>query len=139
MKSLILSIGTLLFLSVSGMCQGKKFRDIVGQWEIAGEQNAGASLNIIDSNTIVLTYRGETKKISNIRIDFSKSPAWFDFSAQDSSDALQVKSLVEVGDNVMKWQLFIDEERTPYFTTRKGEILYLKRARSTPAATASSQ
>ena len=139
MKKSIFLLGALVLFSTLAFCQVKKFQDILGRWEIAGEQNAGASLEIIDSNTMVLTYKGETRKISNVKIDFSKSPAWVDFSASDSSNLMQVKSLMEVGTNVIKWQIFIDEERTPYFTSRAGEILYLKRARSSSAVTASSQ
>jgi hypothetical protein len=139
MKKSILLTGVLVLFSIVALCQVKKFQDIVGRWEIAGEQNAGASLEIIDSNNMVLTYKGETRKISNVKIDFSRSPAWVDFSATDSTNLMHVKSLMEVGTNVIKWQIFIDEERTPYFTSRAGEILYLKRAKPTSSATVRSQ
>ena len=110
---------------------------MIGKWEIAGEQNAGASLEIIDSSTMFLTYMGDTRRISNIKMDFSKSPAWIDFTARDTTSSLQhIKGLVEIGDNVMKWQLFIDEERTPYFTSKKGEILYFKKSTAAAAGTA---
>lgn len=79
MKKSIFLLGALVLFSTLAFCQVKKFQDILGRWEIAGEQNAGASLEIIDSNTMVLTYKGETRKISNVKIDFSKSPAWVDF------------------------------------------------------------
>ncbi|HEX7906102.1 MAG TPA: hypothetical protein VF487_19650 [Chitinophagaceae bacterium] len=120
-----------VFVSILARGQLKKINDIIGRWDIAGEQESGASLQIIDSSTILLTYNGETKKISNIKIDCSKSPCWFDFAATDTSDVVQVKSIIEkVGEDVIKWQLFIDEERTPYFTAKKGELLYLKKART---------
>ena len=127
----IISI-TVLFLALSTMASGqaKRFQDMIGRWEFVGEQNAGASLEILDSSTMVLNYMGETRKIMNIKLDFSKSPLWFDFAAQDTASIIQVKSLLEVGDNVMKWQLFVNEDRSPHFTSKKGEILYLKRAKS---------
>ena len=127
----IISI-TVLFLALSTMAlgQAKRFQDMIGRWEFVGEQNAGASLEILDSSTMVLNYMGETRKIMNIKLDFSNSPLWFDFAAQDTASIIQVKSLLEVGDNVMKWQLFVNEDRSPHFTSKKGEILYLKRAKS---------
>jgi hypothetical protein len=124
----------LLFicLSFNASSQAKMFRDIVGTWEITGEQKA--SLQIIDSTTIILNYMGEKKTITNYTFDFSKTPIWFDFSTSDSGTVLHVKSLLHVlGDDIIKWQLFIDEERPAHFSSTKGELLYLRKSRPTPA------
>lgn len=123
------SLSIVLLLLTTSQAQPRKFRDLIGYWEIAGKQNEGAVLQISDSNNIFLIYMGETRKITNVRIDFSKSPLWFDFTATDNSgSSMNVKSLVEcTGEYVMKWQLFIDEDRSPYFTSTKGELLYLKK------------
>ena len=136
MKKFVLALGSIL-LSLAIFAQPKKLKDMVGRWEIAGEQNA--ILDIVDSATITLTYMGETRQITNVKTDFSKSPYWFDFTTKDSSSVIQVKSLVEIfGDSMLKWQLFIDEDRSPYFTASKGEILYLKKKAIPITATASS-
>ena len=133
----IIAIGGLFLLSVSGYGQNTKFKDIAGKWEVVGDPNANATLTIIDSSTIEFSYMGEKKTISNYTIDYSKSPYWLDFTATDSSSSFQVKSILQkVGDDVLKWQLFIDEDRSPYFTASKGEVFYLKKARPT-AVTAS--
>ena len=139
MKRIVVILSACLLIALAGNGQGKKFQDIIGRWDIAGEQNAGAYLEVIDSTTIILTYMGETRRITNIKMDLTKSPYWFDFSTQDTSrSVLKVKSLMEiVGDSVMKWQLFIDEDRPPYFTSSKGELLYLKRSKATTVPTAS--
>ena len=106
--------------------QVKKIQDIKGHWLVGGEKDA--ALEIIDSSNIVLSYGGEKRKVTDIKIDFSKSPCWFDFSATDSTSIIRIKSLIELsGDSIMKWQLFIDEDRPPYFVANKGEILYLKK------------
>lgn len=140
---LLVVISSLVSLAVWGQpkkAPEKKFTDLIGSWTIAGEQNAGASLEILDSTNIILKYMGETRRISNVKIDFSKSPIWFDFTARDTADNQQpIKSLVEIGDSVMKWQLFIDEDRTPSFTSKKGEILYLKKSSAVPTVTASNR
>lgn len=129
MKKISFIIGALL-LSYTSVHAQKKMQDLVGNWKIAGEHDNGASLEIVDSTTIILNYMGEKKKLSNYKFDFSKSPCWFDFTASDSSSVIQVKSLVQkVGDDVLKWQLFMDEERTPHFTSTRGETFYLKKAR----------
>lgn len=107
----------------------KSFTDLVGKWEIVGEEMPGASLEIIDSSQIYLTYGGERRKISSATFNPRKSPAWFDFNISDSSGTLQVKTLVHVyGNGIMKWQLFIEEERPEYFTASKGEMMYLKKS-----------
>ena len=84
---------------------------------------------MIDSTTIILNYMGETKTLVDCKMDFSKSPAWFDFQTKDSSSTLVVKSLLQViGDDMIKWQLFIDEDRPNYFSSTKGELFYLKKS-----------
>ena len=130
MKQVLIVMAACL-LSISASTQIKKFGDIIGIWDITGEQNAGASLQIIDSSTIVLTYMGERKNITDYKIDFTKSPIWFDFSTKDSTSTLQVKSLLQIlGDNMIKWQLFVDEDRPDHFSSSKGELFYLKRSKS---------
>jgi hypothetical protein len=132
----IIVIGGLFLLSVSGYAQNTKFKDIAGKWEVVGDPNANATLTIIDSSTIEFSYMGEKKTISNYTIDYNKSPYWLDFTATDSSASFQVKSILQkVGDDVLKWQLFIDEDRSPYFTASKGELFYLKKARPTAVTT----
>jgi hypothetical protein len=133
----ILFAGILLLGSIVN-AQTTKLKDIAGKWEVVGEQNA--TLNIIDSSTIEFTYMGERKTITDYKADFSKTPCWLDFSASDSSGVLQVKSLVQkVGDDILKWQLFVDEERAQHFTTGKGEMYYLKKAKPSTSAIAATQ
>ena len=117
------------FATIAGFAQAKKFQDLVGKWEITGE-NAGASLEVIDSANLFITYMGEKKKILDYKIDFSKTPHWLDFTIQDTSGVIGVKSLFEImNDSVIKWQLFLAEERTSHFTAKNGELYYLKKAR----------
>jgi len=127
-----------LLTALAGFGQRKKIQDLTGKWEIAGEQQAGGALEVIDSSTIYLTYMGEKKKILDYQVDFSKTPYWFDFTIQDTAGIVKVKSLLEVmNDSVIKWQLFIGEERANYFTSSKGELYYLKRAKKEAAVLSS--
>lgn len=129
MKKVLSVTGFLLWMTISLKAQSIKFSDIAGNWEIVGE-NGTAGLQIIDSNTIILTYMGETKKLTDYKLDLSKTPCWFDFSTKDSSSVIQVKSILrKEGDDLLKWQLFVDEERAAHFTTQKGEMFYLRRSR----------
>jgi len=116
-------------IALTGYSQ-KNFKDLIGRWEIINEDSS-ASLEIIDSATIVLSYNGEKKKIIDCKIDFTKSPVWFDFSTVDTTSAtVMIKSLIEImSDNVIKWQLFIDEDRTDHFSSTKGELFYLRKAK----------
>jgi hypothetical protein len=75
---------------------------------------------------------GEKKRLIDYKIDFQRSPIWFDFSTSDSSSVVLVKSLLEImNDNMIKWQLFVDEDRTDHFSSTKGELFYLRKAKTT--------
>ena len=129
---MIVIAGILVFLGTTGFGQQKKLKDLIGRWEIVGEQSDSASLEVIDSSTIILNYMGEKKKIIEYKIDFQKSPIWFDFSTGDSSSTIVVKSLLEImNDNIIKWQLFVDEDRADHFSSTKGELYYLRKAKPT--------
>jgi len=120
----------ILFTGTEAFNQQKQLKDLIGRWEIVGEQSDSASLEIIDSSTIILNYMGERKKIIEYKIDFQRSPIWFDFSTSDSSSVIVVKSLLEVvNDSMIKWQLFVDEDRTDHFSSTKGELYYLRKAK----------
>ena len=120
----------ILFTGTEAFNQQKQLKDLIGRWEIVGEQSDSASLEIIDSSTIILNYMGERKKIIEYKIDFQRSPIWFDFSTGDSSSTVMVKSLLEVmNDSMIKWQLFVDEDRTDHFSSTKGELYYLRKAK----------
>lgn len=132
---LLLSSGSFCQVKyVSQVVPAKKFQSMVGSWEIIGEQDFGGGLEIIDSATILIRYMGEEKKILEYKIDFSKSPYWFDFSAKDSTSVSSFKSLLEfVNDDMLKWQIFVDEERANHFTSTTGESFYLKRTNPKPS------
>jgi hypothetical protein len=130
MKKILCAIGLSMMITVQVKAQATKFQDLIGNWEIVGEGDEGAGLQVIDSNTIILTYMGETRKLTDYKMDLSKSPCWFDFWAEDSSSVIQVKSILKKeGNDVIKWQLFIDEDRSSHFTASKGELLYLRRTK----------
>ena len=120
----------ILFTGTEAFNQQKQLKDLIGRWEIVGEQSDSASLEVIDSSTIILNYMGEKKRIVDYKIDFQKSPIWFDFSTGDSSSTVVVKSLLEImNDSMIKWQLFVDEDRTDHFSSTKGELYYLRKTK----------
>jgi len=132
MKKIFFVLMTL-FAGTQAFNQQKQLKDLIGRWEIVGEQSDSACLEVIDSSTIILNYMGEKKRIVDYKIDFQKSPIWFDFSTGDSSSTVVVKSLLEImNDSMIKWQLFVDEDRTDHFSSTKGELYYLRKAK--PAA-----
>jgi hypothetical protein len=127
MKRLSFILSFFLFAGLAIHAQLRSFKDLVGKWEIVGEL-PGASLEVIDSTQIFLTYGGERKQVTEAVLNTAKSPAWFDFRIADSTGTLQVKTLIHVyGDGVMKWQLFVEEERPQFFTSARGELMYLKK------------
>ena len=133
MKKLLLLVSMLTSFGANAQTASNKsanFDKLIGKWVINSDDGTPAYLEIIDSANILLTYQGETRKCENTKMNFDKSPYWFDFTSKDGDSAIHVKTILEVFDNdVAKWQLFVDEERTPHFTATKGEILYLKKAK----------
>jgi hypothetical protein len=143
MKNLIIAALCIVFSSASFSQvktasfspPAKKFQNLIGVWEIVGEQDSGGNLEVVDSNTIFLRFMGEEKKLVSYKIDFSKSPYWFDFTTKDSSSTVTIKSLFEfINDDMVKWQVFMDEERSDHFSSTKGELLYLRRSKSSNGA-----
>ena len=127
MKRIIVMIAGAL-MALNGFSQ-KNFKDLIGRWEIIDQEGTNITLDI-DSSAILLSYNGEKKKIIDYKIDFTKSPIWFDFSTSDTSSIVAVKSILEIlNDNMIKWQLFVDEDRTPHFSSTKGEMFYLRKAK----------
>jgi len=135
---LIASIGVFLSLISIGQSHlanlnetpGKNFKSMIGLWEIVGEQDSKGALEIIDSATILIRFMGEEKKLLNYKIDFSKSPFWFDFSTRDTVSTQSFKCLIDfVNEDMLKWEVF-DGERSEHFTASTGDLFYLKRVRS---------
>ena len=130
MKKIGVVLLVVAFFNTESYSQPKKFQSMIGSWEIVGEQDSGGGLEIIDSATILIRFMGEEKKILHYKIDFSKSPYWFDFTAKDTATVTNFKSLLEfVGDDTLKWQIFADGERSDHFTSKSGDLFYLKRTR----------
>ena len=136
MKKIFVIAGSFILLSLQSFSQTRisqnnrttGIQSLIGRWEIVGTKDDGGRLEILDSSTIVITYGGEKKTLSGFKLDFTKSPIWFDFFVRDSSATMNVKSLMEViSDDLIKWQVFMNEDRAIHFTSEKGELFYLKR------------
>lgn len=137
MKKQIMLTASLILLSLFGFSQGAGMQNLIGQWEFIGINNEGGRLEIIDSSNIIISKGGEKKSLNNFKMDFTKSPIWFDFIVKDSTDTMQVKSIIEIiSDDIIKWQVFMNEERMNHFTVDKGEMFYLKRIKKLTSALA---
>jgi hypothetical protein len=135
MKKLLVVAVTVLVAIMPGFGQAKKFHNMIGMWEIIGEQDAGGSLHVVDSSRILIRFMDEEKTILRYNIDFTKAPYKFNFSCRDTASVSNFYSLLEfVGDDTLKWQIFADGERPDHFTTRTGDLFYLKRSKSKPTA-----
>lgn len=64
----ILIVPIILFSAICAFSQQKNLKHLIGRWEIIDEQNSGASLEVIDSSTIILSLNGEKKKITDYKI-----------------------------------------------------------------------
>ncbi|MDQ3551669.1 MAG: hypothetical protein M3413_09085 [Bacteroidota bacterium] len=117
------------FLHSSVLAQSAGFQKLNGKWEAVNSENQNVGLEVIDSSKIFLAYGQEKKPITSFNADFSKSPVWFDFTVDDGSDNITIKSiLLFINDNLVQWQVFQgDAVRPAHFTEDKGEIIYLRR------------
>lgn len=125
MKKFWISLLAIVMGTAAAFSQNVSIKSLIGRWE----SSDGAGLEIIDSSRIFLIYGTERKPILTYHADFSKSPIWFDFVVKDSSENLSsMKSLLalEKGE-LLRWQVFVDGERTAHFSTGRGEIVILRR------------
>jgi hypothetical protein len=120
-------VGLVLFLSMNMVANAQKkysFDNLKGSWR----NSSGAGLDIVDSNTIYIVYGTQKKLVTRSRADFSKSPVWLDLAVKDSSHLVTLKSLLLfVNEDLIQWQVFDSETRPAYFSTDKGDMLFLKR------------
>lgn len=124
----LLGVLVLWALSYSALAQQKGFALLAGNWEAVDSENSSGGLEIVDSTKIFLVYGDEKKAVSSFKIDFSKSPAWFDFTIKDSTQILQLKSLVQfINDDLIQWQVFESDVRPAHFTQSGGQMVYLRR------------
>ena len=123
----------LLLSFLSTRAQQPSIMDLRGCWDILDKQIPGAKLEIVDSSTIYLSLGEDRKKIISYTIDLSRTPAWFDFTIENSGKNIEVKSILQFfGESVMKWQLFINEDRATHFSAGRGGWMFLKRYREDP-------
>ncbi len=125
MKKMMVTL--VLFLSLGLMAEAQKiysFDNLKGSWR----NRSGAGLDIVDSTTIYIVYGTQRKLVNYSRADFSKSPVWLDLAVKDSARVTTLKSLLLfVNDDLLQWQVFDTETRPAYFSTSKGDMLFLKR------------
>jgi hypothetical protein len=125
MKKVIVAMALFLMMGVVANAQKKySFENLKGSWR----NSNGAGLDIVDSNNIFIVYGTQKKQVTRSRADFSKSPVWFDLAVKNSNHETTLKSLLLfVNEDLIQWQVFDSETRPAYFSTTKGDMLFLKR------------
>ena len=112
---------------VMGMAQKKFPPQLIGQWE-GLQKDASSGLEFTGSDSVYLFYNNEKKLATQIHLDASKNPLWFDFAVEDGSEQIQVKSLlIVINEDLLKWQVFTQEARPAHFTESAGETMFLRR------------
>lgn len=82
----------------------RSIQQLVGTWVAVDAKNENAGLEIADTSHIFLVYGAEKKSVAAFRFDFTKSPAWFDFTLRENGESLKVKSLLTfVSDDLIQW------------------------------------
>jgi len=128
MKMFVVVLLTCLFSFNDAFAQNKSFQNLIGKWEAVDSQNQRGGLEVIDSANVYLVYGNDRKRIADYKADFSKTPAWFDFTIRDESGTMQLKSLILfVNEDLIQWQVFESAIRPAHFTQNDGEMMYLRR------------
>ena len=124
MKTIWMGLFVVLF-NLSASSQTTCIKNLIGKWETSD----GAGLEIVDSTKIFVVYGNERKPVLSYKADFSKSPCWFDFVVTDTAQKPStMKSILLLqGNDVLKWQVFDDDDRSADFAADKGEIVILRR------------
>lgn len=106
----------------------RSIQDLIGSWEAVSEGNKDGGLQVVDSTKIFLVYGDQKMPVIRYKADFSKTPAWFDFTVKDSAVEINLKSLLQfVNDDLVQWQVFEEETRPVIFAADRGDMVFLKR------------
>ena len=125
MKKVMLAVFS--FLICAQTFGQRSIQSLVGRWEAVRAANEGGGLEVVDSATLYLVYGDQKKKISSYNADFSQTPARLNFTVKDSTESINLKSLIEfINDDMIKWQLFEGDVMPVHFVNDRGEILYLR-------------
>jgi len=127
MKLLMLVLLGTLFSFNKTVAQNRDLSFLVGRWEAIQGKNAGGGFEVVDTSKIYLFFGKERKPLVSFEADFSRSPAWLDFTVKDTAGNIKLQSLLQIiTDDLIQWQLF-DGTRADQFTSARGEILFLRR------------
>ena len=108
--------------------QTKTWQSLVGKWQAVDADNKSAGLEVVDSTHMYLVYGDQKKQVINYKVDFTKSPATFDFAVKDSTQTFNISSVLQfVNDDLVEWQIFEGTQRPVHFTSDAGDLLYLRR------------
>lgn len=117
-----------LFVYGTAAAQPRSINSLVGTWVAVDSDNASGGIQVIDSTKMFMVYGDQKKPISTYKLDFSKTPAWFDFTVQDGQQSIQLKSLIQfINDDLLQWQIFEGNTRPVHFANEAGDVLYLRR------------
>lgn len=127
MKKKWLAAGLGTIFGMMAMAQQKFPTQLVGQWE-GLQKDASSGLEFTSSDSVYLFYNNEKKLATQVQLDASKNPLWFDFAINDGSEQIQIKSLlIVINEDLLKWQVFTQEARPAHFTQSTGETMFLRR------------
>lgn len=127
MKKIFYSLAVALLVVGSAVAQDMTLQKLQGTWL----RTDGVGLEVLDSTTVYIVYGAEKKEVLSYKADFTKSPAWFDFTVKHGDTTLRIKSLIFlIDDDILKWQVFEGDKRPVYFSSSRGEMVYLKRMKT---------
>ena len=128
MKKIFYPLVVALLVSGGVLAQDMTMQKLQGKWL----RTDGMGLDVVDSSTIYVVWGTEKREVVSYKADFTKSPAWFDFTVRHKDTTIIVKSLVYlINEDILKWQVFDGSDKRPvYFSSDKGEMLYLKRMKT---------
>jgi hypothetical protein len=128
MKKWMLMLSCLLLTFSTLLAQEQSIQNLVGRWEAVDAENKSGGLEVVDSATIYLVYGTEKKRLAVYKADFSRKPAWFDFTIKEGGETMQMKSLISViNEDLIQWQVFQGDVRPAHFKQGEGEMMYLRR------------
>lgn len=101
-------------------------QSLEGRLEVKDSKKAHGLEMTVDTGKIFLVFGKEQKPLVSFQADFSKLPAWFDFTLKDTAGNIKLQSLLHISnDNQILWQLF-EGTKPNRIVTGWGEILRRK-------------
>ncbi len=124
LSKFIAIVFSLFFIQASS--QTKITDKLIGTWEGIDSAQEMGSIIIKKDNVMQLVLSPSESIECGYKIDTTKSPMLFDILIEEEGEVRTMKGLLLfINNDTIKWEIFMDRERTPNFSAEASDNIIL--------------